>query len=78
VDVLALAGLPRAVRTRVLRAWAAQVGAGPLSAERTSAVDALITAWRGQGPVDLPGGVSIARASGRLVAYPDPARGKQE
>jgi tRNA(Ile)-lysidine synthase len=77
--VAALAELPRAVRTRVLRTWASAAGAAPLSAERTAAVDALVTAWRGQGPVDLPGGVAVRRASGRLVRYPSsPADPLQE
>jgi tRNA(Ile)-lysidine synthase len=56
----------------VLRAWAAAAGAAPLSAERTAALDALVTAWHGQGPVNLPGGVGVRRASGTLEAYPAP------
>ena len=64
-----LVALPRAVRTRVLRRWAQEAGAAPLSAERTAALDALVTDWHGQGPVNLPGGVSVRRASGRLVTY---------
>jgi tRNA(Ile)-lysidine synthase len=72
LDVAAVAALPRAVRTRVLRLWAARVGAaGPLSAERTGALDALLTDWHGQGPVDLPGAIAVRRASGRLVACPN-------
>jgi tRNA(Ile)-lysidine synthase len=67
IDVIEM--LPRAVRTRVLRAWAASPE--PLSAERTAALDALVTAWHGQGPVNLPGGVAVRRTSGRLVKYPD-------
>jgi tRNA(Ile)-lysidine synthase len=66
LEVAELAGLPRAVRTRVLRTWAHAGGADPLTAERTAALDALITGWRGQGPVQLSGGVSVRRASGRL------------
>ena len=66
LEVSALAGLPRAVRTRVLRAWATTAGAGPLTAERTAALDGLVTAWRGQGPIQLSGGVSVRRVSGRL------------
>ncbi|GAB2471193.1 tRNA lysidine(34) synthetase [Jatrophihabitans fulvus] len=66
LDVAALAELPRAARTRVLRAWALARGAAPLSAERTAALDALVSDWHGQGPIDLPGGVSVRRASGRL------------
>lgn len=73
LDVTALTELPRAVRTRVLRHWARAVGAAPLSAERTAALDALVTGWHGQGPVNLPGGVSVRRASGRLVPYPTAA-----
>jgi tRNA(Ile)-lysidine synthase len=67
LDVASVATLPRAVRTRVLRAWAEQAGAEPLSAERTAALDALVTDWHGQGPVQLPGGVAVRRESGRLI-----------
>jgi len=67
-----VAALPRAVRTRVLRAWVRQLGGGPLTAERTAAIDALITDWHGQGPIDLPGGVAVARTSGTLVLYREP------
>jgi tRNA(Ile)-lysidine synthase len=72
--VAALTDLPRAVRTRVLRLWAAAGGAAPLTAERTAALDGLVTSWRGQGPVHLPGGVAVRRVSGRLVVYPDPSQ----
>jgi tRNA(Ile)-lysidine synthase len=77
LDAARLAGLPRAVRTRVLRAWARSVGADPLSAERTAALDALVVDWHGQKPVNLPGGVSVRRASGRLEAAPDRSPGAQ-
>jgi tRNA(Ile)-lysidine synthase len=70
LDVATVAALPRAVRSRALRAWAAAAGAAPLTAERTAALDSLVTAWHGQGPVDLPGGVAVRRESGKLVAYP--------
>ena len=70
LDVGALTGLPRAVRTRVLRAWAQRAGAGPLSAERTAALDSLVTDWHGQGPVPLPGAVEVLRESGRLEVHP--------
>lgn len=67
-DVRTLSALPEAVRTRVLRraAIAAGVPAGALTAAHVSAVDALIVAWRGQGPVSLPGGLEAARACDRL------------
>jgi tRNA(Ile)-lysidine synthase len=64
LEVGALAELPRAVRTRVLRAWCGL----PLSAERTAALDALVTDWHGQGPVALPGGHRVARQDNRLRA----------
>jgi tRNA(Ile)-lysidine synthase len=72
LEVAAVASLPRALRTRVLRLWAEAPGAAPLSAERTAALDALITNWRGQGPIDLPGRLAVARTSGRLVLYHRP------
>lgn len=61
-----LAQLPRAIRSRVLRTWVHAHGVEPLTAERTAELDALITAWHGQGPIDLPGGFEVVRASGRL------------
>jgi tRNA(Ile)-lysidine synthase len=66
LPVAELAKLPRAVRTRVLRAWVYAHAAEPLTAERTAELDALITAWHGQGPIDLPGRFEVVRASGRL------------
>jgi tRNA(Ile)-lysidine synthase len=66
LPVAELAELPRAVRTRVLRAWIHAHAAEPLTAERTAELDALITAWHGQGPIDLPGSFEVVRASGRL------------
>jgi tRNA(Ile)-lysidine synthase len=69
--VAGLAELPTAIRTRVLRAWVRQFCPEPLTAERTAALDALITDWHGQGPIDLPGRVAVGRASGRLVLYPE-------
>jgi tRNA(Ile)-lysidine synthase len=66
LDVAAIAGQPRAIRTRLLRQWARRNGAGPLSAEHTAALDALVANWHGQGPLDLPGGRRAVRTSGRL------------
>jgi tRNA(Ile)-lysidine synthase len=69
LDVAALAALPAAVRTRVLRAAAIAAGCpgSALSADHVEAVDRLTTGWHGQGPLDLPGGVRAARACGRLT-----------
>ena len=60
--------LPRAIRSRVIRKAIYLAGApsGSLTAEHIEPVEALITAWKGQGPVSLPGGVTVSRISGRL------------
>ena len=68
-----LAGLPSALRRRVLRGWLRAGGVPDLQAVHLGAVDALLTRWRGQGRVDLPGGVGVVRASGRLVLLPPEA-----
>ena len=63
--------LPKAVRTRVLRKAIYAQGApgGAITADHVAAVEALITSWHGQGEVSLPGGVKVARISGRLSLY---------
>ena len=68
LDCAALAELPRAIRSRVLRAaiYAAGAPNGSVSADHLSGVEALVTSWRGQGEASLPGGVKVARISGRL------------
>ena len=73
-----LAGRPAAVRRRVLRGWLLAAGVPDLQAVHLAAVDALLSRWRGQGPVDLPGRVAVARVSGRLVLRPagDPVPGR--
>jgi tRNA(Ile)-lysidine synthase len=67
-DVAVLAGLPEAIRRRVLRlaAIAAGVPAGSLSAAHTVELDRLVTDWHGQGGVSLPGGLVAGRSYGRL------------
>ena len=69
LDVTGLAGLPGALRSRVLRRAALQAGspATALSSAHVTQVDALVTAWRGQGPLTLPGGVTAGRSNGRIV-----------
>ena len=68
LEVAALARLPAAIRTRVLRAAAVAAGvpAGALTAGHVAALDALITDWHGQRWVDLPGSVRGTRRYGRL------------
>jgi tRNA(Ile)-lysidine synthase len=73
LDASRLSGLPTAVRRRVIRLAALESGApaGTLAAVHIEAVDALITSWRGQGPLQLPGPVEVRRTGGRL-AFGDP------
>ena len=63
--------LPKAVRTRVLRQLAIAGGAlvNDLSREHVLSIDNLITNWKGQGPLNLPGQVNVKRESGKLVFY---------
>ncbi len=74
VDIEQLAGLPLAVRRRVLRKLAVAAGcpAGDLFAVHIRAIDALITDWHGQHGIDLPGGIAAVRRYGRL--WFDPAQ----
>ncbi|MFI8824573.1 tRNA lysidine(34) synthetase TilS [Streptomyces sp. NPDC053431] len=64
-----LFGLPPAVRRRVLRRAMIAEGApaGSLFARHIEEVDRLITGWRGQGAINLPGRVEARRQGGRLV-----------
>ncbi|PYC85439.1 tRNA lysidine(34) synthetase TilS [Streptomyces tateyamensis] len=69
LPVTGLAELPSAVRRRVLRRAALRTGApaGDLFARHLESVDQLVTGWRGQGPLQLPGGVEVTRRCGNLV-----------
>lgn len=88
--VAPLRGAPRAVRTRALREAAQAAGIRALSSAHIDAVDGLVVAWRGQGPIDLPGGLAsrvghgaracivfVARGRGTLPET-DPAQGQQQ
>ncbi|MET7748559.1 tRNA lysidine(34) synthetase TilS [Micromonospora sp. NPDC005367] len=68
LSVPGLAALAPAVRGRVLHAWARELGAPPgaLCHRHVAALDALVTAWRGQGPAYLPGGLCVQRRADRL------------
>jgi tRNA(Ile)-lysidine synthase len=63
-----LAGMPAAVRTRVLRSAAVAAGcpAGALTAGHVTRLSELVTDWRGQRWIDLPGGVRASRQSGQV------------
>ncbi|WP_079063231.1 MFS transporter [Streptacidiphilus griseoplanus] len=68
LDAGRLAELPAAVRRRVLRRAAVRAGSPPgdLFARHVEAVEQLVTGWRGQGPLHLPGGVEARRRCGSL------------
>ena len=68
LEIEKLLELPKAVRARVLRRaiYAAGAPNGSLTAEHLEPVEALVTAWKGQGECSLPGGVKVLRISGRL------------
>jgi tRNA(Ile)-lysidine synthase len=68
LDVADLAGLPVAVRTRILRRAAIAAGApgSALSRAHVAELDRLVVDWRGQGPVNLPGGLVAERRCDRL------------
>lgn len=65
-----LAGLLPALRTRVLHAWALELGApgGALFHRHVAALDALVTEWHGQRAVSLPAGIQVTRLGDRLTA----------
>jgi tRNA(Ile)-lysidine synthase len=65
-----LAGLPDGILSRVLKRWAEAGGAGPLTAAHVLELWRLVRDWRGQGPIDLPGGYRATRRSGRLSLIP--------
>jgi tRNA(Ile)-lysidine synthase len=69
LDAAALAAAPAPLRTRVLHSWAKELGAHPgaLAAVHVDALEALVVAWSGQGPVHLPGDVLVERREGRLT-----------
>ncbi|MGP3984661.1 tRNA lysidine(34) synthetase TilS [Streptomyces sp. KR80] len=79
LDTAKLYALPPAIRRRVLRRAAIAAGSPPgsLFAKHIEEVDRLITAWRGQGAINLPGRVEVRRRCGSLVVTrrPDEAAG---
>ncbi|WP_053616964.1 tRNA lysidine(34) synthetase TilS [Nocardiopsis sp. NRRL B-16309] len=67
-----LAAAPASLRTRVLRraALAAGCAASALTARHVRELDRLVTDWRGQSHIDLPGGVRCRRVARRLRFEP--------
>jgi tRNA(Ile)-lysidine synthase len=68
LDVAGLAGLPTAIRRRVLRLAALDAGspASELFRVHVLAMDELVTRWSGQQGVDLPGHLRLVREDGAL------------
>ncbi|MEV4311088.1 tRNA lysidine(34) synthetase TilS [Actinocrispum sp. NPDC049592] len=69
LQVAALRDVPVAVRKRVLRSWLKDAGVAELTAGHLRSVDALVSEWRGQGPVWLPGGFAARRGHGTLCVH---------
>jgi tRNA(Ile)-lysidine synthase len=69
LPVEAVAALPAAIRSRVLRNAAIAAGCPPgaLTAGHVAGLDALVTGWRGQRGTDLPGGIRGQRRYCRLL-----------
>ncbi|MEP7034820.1 MAG: tRNA lysidine(34) synthetase TilS [Dermatophilaceae bacterium] len=69
VDASGLLSLPRAIRTRVWRLLAVEAGCPPgaLVASHVDSLDTLLTRWKGQGPIDLPGRVQGRRSGSRVL-----------
>ena len=72
IEATVLLELPRAIRTRVWRLLALEAGCPPgaLFSVHVDALDTLVTGWRGQGPIDLPGHVQGSRSGGRVLVAP--------
>ena len=67
-DVPLLAGLPAALRSRVLRRAALEAGSdsSQLAAVHIGELDRLVTDWHGQDRVELPGRISASRVGDAL------------
>ncbi len=67
IPIELIAEVPSAVRKRVIKRAIEAMDAPTLTAEQILEVDALVSAWKGQGPVALAGGITARRDSGRLT-----------
>jgi tRNA(Ile)-lysidine synthase len=79
LDVRWLAGLPAAIRLRVLRDAAIMAGcpAGALTSGHLRQADELVTCWHGQRWVNLPGGIRVLRRFGQLWFAAEAAGGSE-
>lgn len=71
-DSAVLAAMPDAIRSRVWRMLLIDAGApaGALSSTHTTGCDRLVTDWRGQGPIQVPGRVVVSRSGPRVHITP--------
>ncbi|MBO1766086.1 tRNA lysidine(34) synthetase TilS [Allobranchiibius sp. GilTou38] len=69
-----LESLSDALRTRVWRLLMARAGAtaADVAAVHVASLDELVTRWRGQGAVDIPGGLRVARRERLIEVAPRP------
>lgn len=73
LDAEVLAAAPGPLRRRALRGWLLDAGVRELTEAQIRCVDELVSAWRGQGGVSLPGGLVAGRSHGRLTVVAPPA-----
>jgi tRNA(Ile)-lysidine synthase len=66
VSISALEANPAALRNRIIRTVAESEFGQSLSRAHTVAIAALVTDWRGQGPIDVPG-IVVTREGSLLV-----------
>lgn len=72
-----LAEKPSALRRRALRRWLLDAGARDLTDGHLRSVEALVSDWRGQGGVWLPGNLVVDRSHGRLLLSQRRAAGQE-
>ena len=74
-DCQFLASYHPALRSRLLRKLAIAAGAVELTAVHLRELDRLVTDWRGQGPIQLPGHISVTRTDSTLRFAPSDMAG---
>ena len=77
LDIATLENLPDALRSRVLRRAALDAGAdsSAMTAAHIAELDRLVTDWRGQLRIELPGGVACVRVGDSLTFVATPVAG---
>lgn len=68
-DCRHLLGLAPGLRRALLQEWLASAGASDVSTTHVDAVERLVTEWRGQKGVDVPGG-RVVRRDGHVHFVP--------